>query len=360
MNYHVEAKEAVDPIIDGAVRRGDKRRLGQIFLILGSYYFVVKEDYIEAVSFLEKGLKAAADTQDPITYILGGYFLGVTHGWSCEVEKSVKLLQQAIDLNMATNNIWGTAAIKSMLAVCYSYFWGKCDLGFRLSKEAIQLAEESGENYSRGMADGAHGFSFFAKGYLDDAEEYLLKSMEFCEKIRFPAWDGAAKFALADLYFEKRDFIKATAYFEKTSQGLEDARIIPSISNLAKIGLLRCKVADDERSINLETLFSYAINNRLKISEGFSRRWIGEILGQLDGTYLSEAESWINQAIEADRKNGMNFFLGRDYSSYANLLIRKGDRQKARENLGKAIETFQECGADGWVEKGERKLGEIA
>ena len=136
--------------------------------------------------------------------------------------------------------------------------------------------------------------------------------------------------------------------------------IIPSIANLAKIGLLRCKVADDERGINLETLFSYSKNNRLKISEGFCRRWIGEILGQLDGAYLSEAESWINQAIEADRKNGMNFFLGRDYLSYAGLFQRKGDREKAQENLGKAIETFKECGSDGWVENAEKKLARIS
>ena len=226
MNYHVEAKEAIDPIIDSAGRYGYKKRLGQIYLILGSYYFLVKEDQFEAVGLLESALKSAIEFQDPINYVLGNYYIGATHGWYCEFEKSLDCLQQAIDFNMAANNTWGTAAIKSMVAVIYSYFWGKCDLGFRLSGEAIQLAEESGENYSRGMADGAHGLSFFSKGYLNDAEKYLLKSMEFCERIRLPSWDGAAKFALADLYFEKKDLIKSKAYFDKTVQGLEDYQII--------------------------------------------------------------------------------------------------------------------------------------
>ena len=27
-----------------------------------------------------------------------------------------------------------------------------------------------------------------------------------------------------------------------------------------------------------------------------------------------------------------------------------------KENLGKAIETYKECGADGWVEKAEKDL----
>jgi class 3 adenylate cyclase len=65
------------------------------------------------------------------------------------------------------------------------------------------------------------------------------------------------------------------------------------------------------------------------------------------------------EAIEADQRNGMNWYLAKDYLSYADLLAKKGDQQKAKENMGKAIETFKECGADGWVEKAERKLAEI-
>jgi tetratricopeptide (TPR) repeat protein len=77
------------------------------------------------------------------------------------------------------------------------------------------------------------------------------------------------------------------------------------------------------------------------------------MLSHLDGQYLLEAESWINQAIEADIRNRTSWSLAMDYLSYADLLTKKGDRQKAVENLGKAIETFKECGSDGWVEKAE-------
>jgi hypothetical protein len=35
---------------------------------------------------------------------------------------------------------------------------------------------------------------------------------------------------------------------------------------------------------------------------------------------------------------------------------RKGNQLKAEETLGKAIEIFKECGADGWVEKYEKEL----
>ncbi len=42
------------------------------------------------------------------------------------------------------------------------------------------------------------------------------------------------------------------------------------------------------------------------------------------------------------------------------LLKRKGEKSKAKENLGKAIEIYRECGADGWVEKYEKELAAIS
>jgi len=54
------------------------------------------------------------------------------------------------------------------------------------------------------------------------------------------------------------------------------------------------------------------------------------------------------------------FQLGTDYSLCAELLRRKGERPKAKENLIKAIEIFKECGADGWVKKAEQELASIS
>ena len=71
---------------------------------------------------------------------------------------------------------------------------------------------------------------------------------------------------------------------------------------------------------------------------------------------MSEAEHWIQKAIEADQRNRMMFNLGRDYALYAELFKRKGDRLKAKENLGKAIEILKECCADGWIEKYEKEM----
>ena len=87
---------------------------------------------------------------------------------------------------------------------------------------------------------------------------------------------------------------------------------------------------------------------------------MGAIFLGIDDQHMAEAEDWIRKAIEADQRNGMRFHLGLDHALYAEFFKRKGDSLQARENLGRAVEIFRECGADGWVEKYEKELALIS
>jgi len=71
------------------------------------------------------------------------------------------------------------------------------------------------------------------------------------------------------------------------------------------------------------------------------------------------AEDWINKAIEANKRNGAMWELGRAHRLYAELLKRKGDLGGAKENLSTAIGILKECGADGWVERYEEELARM-
>ena len=99
--------------------------------------------------------------------------------------------------------------------------------------------------------------------------------------------------------------------------------------------------------------------NKIRREEGSIRRSLSEILLNLDDDYIPEAEDWIEQAIEADKKNGAMFQLGTDYAVCAEILKQKGDQSKAKENLNKAIEILKKCGADGWVRKYEKELASL-
>jgi class 3 adenylate cyclase/tetratricopeptide (TPR) repeat protein len=359
MTYFVEAKEAIDPIVDLAVRRNYKRRLCQIYTILGGYYWFVEENYPKASKALEQALKISEEVKDITSLVLASYFYANPLGWNCEFERAANYLQRALDINIAAKNLWGSAIMKSNLAFCHLCH-GRINMAFETSNEGLQIAEESGDIYSRAMAYVLHGVSCYGKGLLEEAEKYLLKGLEFCERINYPVVAGFAQFHIGETYFEMGDFSKSKEHYEKMSWVLDYNRLVPSQANAGKVGLVRSKVLNKEKDVNLESLYAHSLNNKMKVLEGWIQGYIGEILLNIDDKHMSEAENWIQKAIEANQKNRTMFRLGRDYALYADLFKRKGDKLKAQENLGKAIEILKECGADGWVEKYEKELAKLS
>ena len=152
---------------------------------------------------------------------------------------------------------------------------------------------------------------------------------------------------------------KSRDAYKKAVSLSEHLGFLPSFINLFKISLAKIKVMNNERDFDLESLSGYVRENKLNIIEGCVIRRIGRILVHIDDKHITDAEDWIKKAIEMDKKNGTMWSLGRDYAIYAELFGRKGDQSNAEETLKKAIEIFKECGADGWVEKYEKKLTEI-
>ena len=116
---------------------------------------------------------------------------------------------------------------------------------------------------------------------------------------------------------------------------------------------------NNEKDINLNQIFSYYQDNRVKMQQGWMAKFIGEILLNVDDQHIREAEDWVRKAIEADEKNGTIFNLGSDYALYAELLQRKGDLTEAKEKINKAIEIYRVCGADGWLKKAQKDLATI-
>ena len=60
-----------------------------------------------------------------------------------------------------------------------------------------------------------------------------------------------------------------------------------------------------EKDVNLESLYTYSRNNKIRAVEGWIQRYIGEILLNIDDQHLSEAETLDSKAIEADQRNRM-------------------------------------------------------
>ena len=358
MNYFAEAKEAIGPIIDLAAKHRYKKRLAQIYIIEGIYNGTVKENLHEGNKFLKKALRISEETNDIISLVFANYYLGTGLCLSGKFEKGLEYLHRSLNINVAGKSLWGESLVKSSISLSYS-LQGRPNLAYQVSNEAIEIAEKSADVHSKAFAYMAHGASSYQKGFLKEAKENLLKGINFCQRINEYFYNAWAQFSLGETFFEIGEYQKSVAHHSKAISFLENAMIFPSFVIMNKIGLAKAKVLMKQKDIDLDSLYANVDKNKLKHLYGLMRRYIGEILLNIDAFHLADAEEWINRAIEADKLNGQIWHSGRDYVLYADLFKRKGDQSKAKENLCKAIEIFKECGADGWVAKYEKELTEL-
>ena len=359
INHLIEAKEAVEPVVNLALKLGYKKRISQVYSMLGWYGWIVEEDYPRANKYLADGLRIAEELNDLLSLFFVHFWLGHVLSINCEYDEASYHFGKALDINIAANRLWGIAYVKSSTAAWVCDPQGKIDLGFKESSEAVQIAEESGDIYSKTYGYGYHGISCYCKGYLREAEEHLVKGINFGERINDPAILCGCRFYLGETYLNMGKHVQAREVFERAVYLLEQHRLFPSLLNLSRLGLALVKILSDEVDIELELLYRYQAANKAKWCEGYMQRYLSAILLNVDLHHLSEAEDWIKRATEADSRNGTRFSLAHDYAHYAQLCKRKGDLAMAKEKLSKTIEIFKECGADGWVKKTEEALERI-
>jgi tetratricopeptide (TPR) repeat protein len=294
-----------------------------------------------------------------LSLVTANFSLGFVLSGNCEYEGASYHFGKALDINIAANSLWGIALTKSAIAGWVYNLQGKINLGFKESYEALQIAEESGDIYSQAYSYTYHGHSCYCKGYLREAEEYLVKGINFSERINDPAIQGGFRFFLGETYLNMGKYIQAREVFQKEISLLEQHRIYPSLLNLGRLALALVKILGGDVGIELEPLYRYLTANRLKVLQGWTQRYLSAILMNIGKEHLPEAENLIRKAIEDDSKNGMRWCLAQDFAHYSELCKRKGDLTIAKEKLSKSIEIFKECGADGWVKRYEEELARI-
>jgi class 3 adenylate cyclase/tetratricopeptide (TPR) repeat protein len=359
INYHVKAKEAVEPIVDLAIKHGYSRRLSQIYTILGTYCFVIEADFPKAFKYFDEALKISKELKDIRSLSEVNYWFGFGLTYTCEFERALHHLERALEISSNINILWSISSIKCIIAEFIYNSLGEIDIGYKTSYEALSIANKSGDSYSKTVAHNMYGASCYYKGFFEEAEEHLLNAAISCERMNLFSFGAYTHFCLGDLYFDCGEYYKSKHHNDKALSILQHSQLFPYMANLVKIALSRAQAKEMKKDIDLEMLFDFAIENSVQLIKGLMQRYISEIFLNTNGQGLLEAENWIKRALESDRRSGLKWRLARDYGTYAEIFKKKGENTKAIENLRKAIEIFKECGADGWVEKYEKELIEL-
>ena len=72
--------------------------------------------------------------------------------------------------------------MKAHTVVYVYYFQGNAALGHKLSEEALKAAQKSGDAYSMGVSNACRGYSSYCMGFLNQAEQYLVKEAGDCDQ----------------------------------------------------------------------------------------------------------------------------------------------------------------------------------
>ena len=359
INYHVEAKQAVAPIVELAQRMDYQKRLPTIYVALGTYSLLVDEDFSKGVQYLNEALRISRERKDYFSMRSAYWFTALGLYYENEIEKSIEYLNKASELSAAADDPWSAIFSKSYI-VSWFYVWqGKIDLAHKHSLECLRVAEESGDIYYKTPAYISYGVLSYVKGDFDKAESYLLQALAFSEKTgHYTNWMTACQH-LFEVYVSKADYKEAQNYYTRMIPILEPTRYRPSEIGLYKVGLARARALDSDQDINVSEILKYHSGIRSKAIKQRCSRYICEILLNID-SHMNEAKNWIEKTIETDKTNNFIFFLGQDHVLYAEFFKRKGTLSKAKEHLNTAIEIFRDCGADGWVEKYEKELAALS
>ncbi len=359
MLYYEESKEAIDPIVELAHQMNYEEKLPAILTIKGNYEILVIEDYLNGCKHFKDAVKISSRVNDTNSLLIANWRLALTYSLNCEFEKASRNFKQAFDICTAAKNLWGIARVRSYESFFLHFYPGNMNEAHLVAKDAIRNAEESGDTYSKAFAYPVLGISYYGKGWLKEAIKAFLKGVALCEKLNLSMWSAVARWIFAEVYFEVGEYQQSKHHYQVAVQLLEQSNAHASLTAINKIGVEMAVLRTDNKDIDMEVLNRYVAEGTYKYVKPWKAIYIAEILLNSNKHHSREADNWIRKAIQTAEQNHMMWHLAKSRVLYAEFFKRKGDTSKAKKQLFKAIEIFKECGADGWVEKYEKRLDSL-
>ena len=358
-NYS-EAKKVIDPILKLAESEEFKSKLSQIYTIIGSYDFMVKEDTESALQTLHKALRIAEETQDAFSLFFANYLLSLACSWNCDFEKTSFHMQKALNVNLIMDVPWATSIVKSNESYYGYNCMGKVNQGYATSREALRLAENSEDVLAIAVANVCHGISCFHKGFFEEAMRFLTKGIKFCERINTQAFGALAHHWLGFVCTQKKEYEQAIQHFRDSIALRVSIGWCPSTVNFTKMAAAYANLLSGENKIDLAKLKDHVRDNKVKFYEGGMARYLGLNIVISTGKFQGQGEDWLKKALTLHRRNVMRWDLACDYFVHGDTLQSQGDFAQAIKSFKSAKELFIGCGSNGWVRETDQALAPIS
>lgn len=355
LNYMVEARNAVEPIIGLAEKMKFQKSIPGIYIAMGTYCFGVEENFSKGIRYMNKAIKIAEGTDDFLSLWMAYSQLGIFLPHICEFRKALECSNKCLELSELARNPMGIALSESYLA--YSHVLrGEISSACEHCEAILNSVEVSGDPYVKGTVYVHYGSSLYCRGDLEKAGKYLQEGLTFCNRTFQVGWESIAMARLGFMSFDQGAYGTALDYHQRAARLLDSTQLHPSWGKIQKVSMARARVRLGDRDINLGEILDYYANSKMKPYKGYIARSIADIMLHIDDAHLPDAGTWIKKALNADNRNGTRWHLAKDHELYAEWFTKKGDKERAKDYIVKAVDYFKQCGAHGWVARTEKLL----
>lgn len=322
----------------------DEPRLARVLYWLGRIHYVLWSPQI-AIEYARKSLEIADRLKDDALAAPPVNLMGRVYWQLSDFVQAREMMERSIEqMRRIGNRVEESTA--SAFAGYVSAFLGEFDRAFSHSNNAIQLAREIQNPFTEANAYHLRGSIYDQRGEWTQAITNYEKARRIAEKAEdlfrlclVKSWNGRAHAMIGEPARGRELFEESFVLAEKIGtkfmlawQKTAFAACLVILGDLEK-GSQLCQEA---------ILLGEETNDKYVIA--FANRTFAEILSFLEPSDPEKADRAILEAIRIQQEIDVKPELARSYLSYAHLLTGRGEKEKAKEYLAKAIGMFQQMG----------------
>ena len=275
-----------------------------------------------------------------------------------ENQRCLECYENGLELAKKVGDIYYQSLLGFNLAGMY-FNMGKIDKAVLMANETVALDRKTGNVFHWYASNNALGFAYQIIGETDKSEQCFKEALGISRQLDdFQAVTGGYDY-LGLSYFDKGDYAKAKEFFEKLNRTLEKAGDKSSQANASQFLIWTyIELGETEKARSLtDSMYEFALQAKNC-----------DLLASLDAlkAMLLRTEKKWKESIDYFEKSLQGFeaikarrwdpyFLARmGLFEYARVYLNRnqeGDREKALNLLGWALEIFQEMGAKKDAEK---------
>lgn len=317
-----------------------------------------KGEWEKAIEYSMECLRIQEQRGDQTAVASSHFALGYIYDRMDKAVESLGHYKQGLLASEMTGNATGIGACKNGMAAAYTSL-GKMQEALEMSKDAIAMAKKIGNRHGLAATYGTTGNIYACLGDFKQAHEYLDRSKEELEKIGEYQDLAMVLRTEGSTYTMEGKYDDAIGSYEKSleiSKRLGDELSIgSSYSGLSESLLLKgnLKAALYYCSLATEIIKGH--------DEAKATAWSARINGNIyrERGLWDESISQFEKSIELNSEIGDRDQLGLCHLEFGLMWKMKGDKERARTHLNKAIGIFEDVGMQPYKEEADKLLQDL-